>query len=161
MLLGRPVKVKPCVQKHSESKDVTQLQATRWSFTNGPNDNPRGNDLLLPLRERRRVIVSGLPKPIDQATSDAELRELFDGFEVEAISKVKWPQEVKHDANMNVRFAFIDFRSAEEAKTAVHRLNGMQRWGGTLQVAVVRRNPSNMFERVVQASAENMQEDKL
>lgn len=65
MLLGRPVKAKPCVQKHGESKDVTQLQATRWSFTNGPKDNPRGNDLLLPIRERRRVIVSGLPKPID------------------------------------------------------------------------------------------------
>lgn len=109
MLLGRPVK------------------ATRWSFTNGPKDNPRGNDLLLPIRERRRVIVSELPKPIDQATSDAELRELFDGFEVEAISKVKWPQEVDHDANMNVRFAFIDFRSAEEANIAVYRLNGMKR----------------------------------
>lgn len=160
MLLGRPIKVKPCVQKRGESKDVTQLQATRWRFTNGPKENSR-EDLLLPIREKRRVIVSGLPKPIDQATSDVELRELFEGFEVEAISKVKSPQEVVHGAHMNARFAFVDFRSSEEANTAVNRLNGMQRWGGSLHLAVVRRNPSNMFERVVQAGAENMQEDKL
>jgi RNA recognition motif-containing protein len=63
------------------------------------------------------VYLGGLTKPMDNHASDVEIRSLFGGFEVEAVSKVKWPEL---DAMRgNSWYAFVDFRSAEEAQNAV------------------------------------------
>ena len=146
------------MQKHGGQKAVTQPRAKSWNFTNGPEDKSRSSDLLVPIREKRRVIVKGLPKAIDRTTSDKELRELFDGFDVEAIAKIKWPTDGIHGAKSNIRFAFVDLKTAKEADRAVQCLDGMQRWGGALHVAVAHRMPGNKFERVVAEGLEREQE---
>jgi len=93
-LLGRPVKLKPCVQKRENWKKDQPVTFDRWAKQtpegvyleqpfegNGaPDTNPM--PLLDPVIESRRLYVGGLPKPQNQYASDTEIRELFGGFKM-------------------------------------------------------------------------------
>ncbi|KAF1940582.1 hypothetical protein EJ02DRAFT_226190 [Clathrospora elynae] len=99
--LGRPLKVRPCDQKrvkgarcHSDrlisncwqSRSRQCSQRAREDSTRSP-----AADLLAPIREHRRVYVGNPPKPVNSHASDLEIRDLFKEFDIEAASKVKWP----------------------------------------------------------------------
>ncbi|KAL1600715.1 hypothetical protein SLS60_007103 [Paraconiothyrium brasiliense] len=146
-VLTRPVHVKPCVQKHSDRRTGTQLQLTRWGTSMFSPVEHDPTSLLLPIHRRRRLIVSGMPKPANQHTSDAELRELFRGFAVEAVSKVKWPREDVRGTSKDVQYAFVDLESAEEAARAMQQLNGAECWGGKVRVGVAQRADGKVLER--------------
>jgi hypothetical protein len=100
--LGRPLKVRPCDQKrtHDGGQHSNRLASDRWKSTpqersvlrDEPCTGSTAADLLVPIRENRRVYVGGLAKPLNNYASDVEIRSLSGGFEVEAVSKVKWPE---------------------------------------------------------------------
>jgi len=84
-------------------------------------------------KEGWRLFVGGLPKPLDQHSSDLEIRELFNGFAVEAVSEAKSLRKLR-GWNKNAWFVFVDLCSPEEAQRAQMKLNGINRWGGRLKV---------------------------
>ena len=147
---GRPLKVKPCVLKRHQADcyraDV--LLSNRWSSNHSQhvetgNDRTPNvaltNNILAPMREHRRIYVGNLPKPLDNHTSDLELRDLFRGFDVEAVSKVLSPsEELVHRSKY---YAFVDLRNAEEAAKAVKNLDGVRMWGTELVVSVASGRP--------------------
>ncbi|KAH7083347.1 hypothetical protein BKA63DRAFT_151319 [Paraphoma chrysanthemicola] len=99
-LHGRPLKLKPCVQKRPRDprNHSDELQSMRWQ--RDMRERPytrelplaidmRAADLLAHVKEDRRLFVGCLPRPVDNHSSDLEIREVFQGFRVEAVSKVK------------------------------------------------------------------------
>jgi hypothetical protein len=84
-------------------------------------------DLLASVRENRRLFVSGLPKPTDNHASDLEIRELFKCFQVEAVSKVKWPE--RESQPKHGWYAFVDLSTAAEAQRAMNQIHGDREMG--------------------------------
>jgi RNA recognition motif-containing protein len=76
MLLGRRLKVKPCIQKRDDIKTQQSpaLVSSRWNSTSSA---PKPTTLLLPQNEQRRLVISGLRKPVNDHASDREIRALF------------------------------------------------------------------------------------
>ena len=93
-LLGRPVKLKPCVQKRENWKKDQPVAFYRWVkqtpegvYLEQPFEGNVAPDmtpmpLLDPVIESRRLYVGGLPKPQNQYASDTEIRELFRDFKM-------------------------------------------------------------------------------
>jgi hypothetical protein len=103
-------------------------------------------DLPAPIRERRRVYVANLPKPVDNHASDLLIRGLFGNFDVEAVSKVKWPCEEMMD--MNGWYVFVDFRSADEAHKAIAERKGVRLGGERLVVAIANGVPEKVVREM-------------
>jgi len=143
--LGRSLKVQPCVQKrrHNDPNNThsTGLIFTRWRdrSLSSTKARPTHPDSFSPIHQNCRVYLGGLPKPLDQHTSDLEIRTLFETFAVEAVSKVKSPSGSTSHVHGNQWYAFVDFSSEEEAERAVKQLDGTERWGGKLSVHLSRR----------------------
>jgi RNA recognition motif-containing protein len=156
-LRGRPLKVKPCVQKRAVDSRPHSilLQFTRWSDRSRLNSQWRRQDptvaassanLLIPMQQGRRLFIGGLPKPTDNHTSDLVIRELFKDFTVEAVSKVKSP--TKESLRGNGWYAFVDLNTVEEAQRAIRQLHGISMWGGNLTVNLAKRNPGKVLEAI-------------
>lgn len=152
---GRPLKASSCVQKGStDSRSYsTRLQSTRWRNQSQAESTQHqdhsiasrtATDLLIPFQENRRLFVGGLPCPVDNHTSDLEIRDLFKDFHVECVSKVKSPQ--KKDARGNAWYAFVDLSTAEEASRASRVLNRKKLWGGTITVNLARGSPGKVLD---------------
>jgi hypothetical protein len=71
---------------------------------------------------------------------------LFGNFNVEAVSKVKWPCEEMMD--MNGWYAFVDFSSADEAKKAIAERDGARMGDERLVVAITSSIPENLLMRM-------------
>ncbi|KAK2743887.1 hypothetical protein FQN57_004510 [Myotisia sp. PD_48] len=135
--LGRPAKIKPGVPKKSngpararrdQPADVDQHRRRtsapdakctydRWTQTNA-NEHWFGYALA-----GKRLHVSGLLRMPNHATADYEVRNVFQGFKIEAISKIIPPRPDHRSASGNDFYLFVDFESAEEAGRAVHGLH--------------------------------------
>ncbi|KAF2116328.1 hypothetical protein BDV96DRAFT_599060 [Lophiotrema nucula] len=150
--LGRPLKIGPGQLK----RDVPQqepLISSRW--VSSPPTDPATDTLpdllplhmLDPINEGRRLYVGGLPKPLDQHTSDQALRTLFQDSHVVAVSKVKSPHESTKDMPGNHYYAFVDLSSKEDMDAAIRNIDGKAMWGGVLRVNQSRSLPFKIFER--------------
>ncbi len=159
-LLGRPVKVKPGVAKSSarptpsrpfqrpNPADGTPYIYDRWRRTDAPHHFEGAAD------EGKRLYVGGLPRMPDQAAVNLQMRELFAGFEVDAVSKIISPHESKKALPGNHYYLFVDFKSALEAAQAQKKLNGKFMFGGKLRIDVARGNSRKIGEEVGGKSAE-------
>lgn len=153
-LLGRPVKLKPCVQKRENWKKDQPVTFYRWTKQTPEGVYPEqpfeGNGApdISPVIESRRLYVGGLPKPQNQYASDTKIRELFRGFKIEAISKVISPPKSIQLKPGNHFYAFVDLPSSEEADAAIKALNGKLAFGDRLRVHYSRSVPRKVGERV-------------
>ncbi|OCL05748.1 hypothetical protein AOQ84DRAFT_390669 [Glonium stellatum] len=159
-ILGRQIKLKPCIQKRQDRKTDQSITFDRWAkqapegvYLEQPFERDVAPDInpmpfLDPIREKRRLYVGGLPKPTNQHASDAEIRELFSGFEVVAVSKVISPHESIQSKPGNHFYAFVDFPSSEEADAAAKALNGKLAFGGRLKVNYSRSISRKVDERL-------------
>ncbi|KAF1923136.1 uncharacterized protein M421DRAFT_9919 [Didymella exigua CBS 183.55] len=97
----RSLKVKPCVHKRSRP-EYSQFQMFNNRWRSSPPQPLEAsniessklaaiNNVLAPTREKRRVHVGNLPKPLDYDTSNLEIRDLFRGFYVESVSTFLGP----------------------------------------------------------------------
>jgi hypothetical protein len=170
MFCGRPLKVNSSVQKrppntrpHSSVLETSRYRSTpralpvestesyqRDRVLRGlgpiPLSTPTG-DLLVPIQEKRRLFVGGLRRPIDNHTSDLEIRELFKGFDVAAVSKVKSPSlDLKLG---NASFAFLDLKTADQARKAIKQLNGMPMGDSNITVNLAEGLPTKVLETIV------------
>ncbi|ORX93313.1 hypothetical protein BCR34DRAFT_499980 [Clohesyomyces aquaticus] len=131
-------------------KDLSRSDAGKNSTTELQHYVPRstsdlGSEIEIDAAGgKRRVFVDGLPKPMNQHTADVQIRNLFSGFAVEAVSKVKSPSEWATNIPVDKRryYAFVDLRSAEDAEAAVKLLDGREvyAFGGRIRVSLVNRN---------------------
>lgn len=145
-LLGRPIKVGPGVLRSTVKRSLggfnnpnshkqrPELVFQRWTRTDA-KDHWKGYS-----QEGRRLYVGGLPEMPDQHTVNGDVRKLFDGFNVEAVSKVIIPKlPIFGDKHAwNHRYLFVDFRSAEEAARAIIVTNGRRMWGVKIRVEVAK-----------------------
>ncbi|KAK0734761.1 hypothetical protein B0T26DRAFT_820060 [Lasiosphaeria miniovina] len=158
-LLGRAVKVGPCrpkaggagagaAQERPRGRDP-QPRPTfeRWGDWNGERAAPKADqqqgpygalrhlsDMKASEPDGRRLYVGGLGKMIDQAQNEAEVKELFVGFQYEAIGKRITPHPSTMEKPGNHHYCFVDFPSAEEAARALAATNGKEVPGGFLRV---------------------------
>lgn len=142
-ILGRPVKVGPGVarsinkrrpgqsdQRVRNTQENARPVFDRWTRTDAP-DHWKGYS-----EQGRRLFVGGLPPMPPHHTVDNEIRELFKGYSVEAVSKVIIPQAPAFGdpKAWNHRYLFVDFSTSEEANHAAKATNGRQAWGVKIRV---------------------------
>jgi hypothetical protein len=83
----------------------------------------------------KRLYVGGLPRIDGQATVDAKMQAVFEGFEIKAVSKIISPHASKTGEPGNHFYLFVDVASPEEAERAITALDGKEmEWGGRLRV---------------------------
>ena len=83
----------------------------------------------------KRLYVGGLPRIDGQATVDAEMQAVFEGFNIKSVSKIISPHPSKVSEPGNHFYLFVDLASSEEAEKAIEALDGKEmEWGGKLRV---------------------------
>ncbi|KAL1883711.1 hypothetical protein Plec18167_002718 [Paecilomyces lecythidis] len=154
-LLGRPVKIRPGVAKSSNDRSLPRGESSpsaekttapyafdRWQ-RNDASNHWKGYS-----EQGRRLYVGGLPRPESQQVVDTEIRKFFDGFNVEAISKVISPHLSKRFEPGDHYYLFVDFASSDEAQTAINTLDGqVGPWGGKLKVSKAKGESVKVDER--------------
>lgn len=86
----------------------------------------RYNRKTKPIEEGRRLFVGGLSDISCQAFVNARMQDLFEGFELRAVSKKVLPVHRNVDAPATGQcYCFVDLPSAGEAGAAMAALNGM------------------------------------
>ncbi|KAK3330010.1 hypothetical protein B0H66DRAFT_542549 [Apodospora peruviana] len=92
--------------------------------------------------DNRRLYVGGLGKMIDQEQNDAEIRALFNGFDIVAIGKRITPHPSTRTKPGNHHYCFVDFSSQDEALRAMKATNKVPVDGGFLRVFLAKpRDP--------------------
>lgn len=162
-VLGRPVKVGPSKagkskhrQRPSDYSSGYRNQAYSWSSIQPSSRTDRPNQHEPSFQRWKRVDASdhwegysedgcrlwvgGLPKMADHASVNQGVRELFEGFNIEAVSKVIIPRNPAfgHPDAWDHRYLFVDFPSAEEARLAAKATNGRRAWGVKVRVDVAK-----------------------
>lgn len=158
-ILGRPLKTGPCKPKawQSQGKQARQYRPTfeRWGNWNGDGvqlsgQGPVGAEEhlieVIQKEQRYRVFVGGLGKMVNQAENDKELRAIFEGFRIAAVSKRITPSEVTRAKPGKHHYAFVDLEDEEEAMKAIQTLDGKP-WNGT-RIKV--RVPVDLPEKIAQ-----------
>lgn len=87
-----------------------------------------------------RLFVGGLPEFLDQEATESSMRELFDGFELQNISKLFRPNELFTAGKGKDCFCFIDLADSEQADRARLKLDWGTMWGGEVRVKIATPN---------------------
>ncbi|KAH8662443.1 hypothetical protein BX600DRAFT_498964 [Xylariales sp. PMI_506] len=89
--------------------------------------------------EGRQLYVGGLPKLLDSAANDEEIRGIFTGFQVDSVGKRVTPRSTEGgDVDERRNFCFVDFSTPEEAQAALDAVDGSSFNGGSLKVSLAR-----------------------
>jgi RNA recognition motif-containing protein len=113
----------------SENKlgDSTFLK-DRWNRPDKPEEYQKAAD------EGRRLYVGGLPRFENFEDTNKQIRSLFDGFNVETVSKLIPPHESLKEKPGNHNYCFVDLASASEVEEAIKALEGTERWDWRIKV---------------------------
>ncbi|QSZ34166.1 hypothetical protein DSL72_005754 [Monilinia vaccinii-corymbosi] len=160
LMFGRPVKCRPCRPKGNvrrggpgqrdrgensnlgynrwgnwEKSAASDAQTGRLSELSGPNAALRHYQASNSQKEGRQLYVGGLPRMLDQAENELEIRSIFKDFEIDGVSKRVSPRD-RNDNNNRRNFCFVDFATREEAEAARKAIDGMLYSGAPLKVSV-------------------------
>ena len=149
-LLNRAMKVRPCVPK-------TQEQHGRWAprylgedsierrwegrQTSQVEQEASGESFQ---QDGRRLYVGGLPRRGSQAEFEALIRDLFQGFEIVYVGKIRTPVEnpmADQTSTEKRYFGFVEFSSPEVGKEAQLTINGKMIEGKKLRVQLAKGKP--------------------
>ena len=97
----------------------------------------------------RRLFVGGLPRIPNQDSLNAEMRILFRGWNIEAVSKIISPSKGWHAKPGSHSYYFVNLSSAQEAQDAVAALNGKATPYGGNNVVSLARLPSEKPTKVM------------
>jgi len=138
---GRPLKIKYDSGKRDGPKRrhiETRMQKGGWQAFDFRPPQPSATEPLVfdryartdarehwtkPIEEDRRLFVGGLSAISSQTFINAEMQDLFEGFNIQAVSKQVVPASLDEPSTGHC-FCFVDFATAEEAKAAMAQLNG-------------------------------------
>jgi RNA recognition motif-containing protein len=122
---GRPVKInrnteRKLVETQSRvgipSPQVTPI-FDRW------NRSEAGSPRLAPTSDDCRLYVGGLPCFPREVSLDAEMKALFKGYNVQAVSSPHTSKSNEPGSQASHSYAFVDFATAEEAADAARVLD--------------------------------------
>ena len=103
----------------------------RWNRLEEPAD------INVASREGRRLYVGGLPRFENQVEAHARIRELFQKYDIQVISKPISAHESTRDKAGNHNYLFVDLASAAQANDAIEDLDGMLKWGWNIKVSLL------------------------
>ncbi|EFQ99770.1 hypothetical protein MGYG_02783 [Nannizzia gypsea CBS 118893] len=186
LMLGRPVKVNPGIpradlqpplgrrdldldtsefrEKSTEQQQQQQQQAEtyppKFVFERWTRDDASKHWYGY-AAEGRRLFVGGLPRMRNQPTVDYEIRKVFYGFNIEAISKVIISNKDRLPlSGSQYYYVFVDLESAEEADKALKALDGVSAiYGNRLNIKKARGDSRKPSERD-RWRAQNQKEDE-
>lgn len=96
-----------------------------------------------PVEAGRRLYVGGLPRIDGQEVINEEMKALFDGYAVEAVSKLISPHESTATLPGDHHYCFVDFATTEDAQAAANAANGATTsTGNKLKVNMARERPN-------------------
>lgn len=90
----------------------------RWARDDAPSR------WTAPQEEGRRLYVGGLPQIRNQDTLNAEMRDLFQAWPIEAVSKILSPAPSMRSKPGSHHYCFVDLATKYDADAAVAALNG-------------------------------------
>ncbi|KAK0446669.1 hypothetical protein EV421DRAFT_211317 [Armillaria borealis] len=138
--LGRPVKIGPGKAKKGPrpppSPKPFPLVFEGWREANA-SDHWEGY-----AAQGRRLYVGRLPTMASHRVVNENIRELFRGFQLEAVSKMISPP-VHRPGPRNHFYVFVDFASAAEAGQAAAKLDGTLAFGGRIRVNRAKDNSNS------------------
>ncbi|KAK0202843.1 RNA recognition motif-containing protein [Desarmillaria ectypa] len=138
--LGRPVKIGPGKAKKGPRPPPLSkpfpLVFEGWRESNA-SDHWEGY-----AAQGKRLYVGGLPTMASHRVVNENIRELFRGFQLEAVSKMIYPP-VHRPGPHNHFYVFVDFTNATEAGQAVAKLDGTLAFGGRIRVSRAKDNSNS------------------
>lgn len=99
------------------------------------------NKNMTTIREKRRIYMGSLLKPLDCHASSLKLHELFRDFALELVSKLLGL--VREMESYPRWYTSVDFRSA------IHILDKTRMWGMELEVAMAGGVPKKALEQIL------------
>lgn len=144
---GRPTKINYDTGRRSKGRQrsETRMQPGPWELTTGSPmvfDRYAWKDArehwTKPVQEGRRLFVGGLSDECNQGLVNGEMRRLFSGFDIQAVSKRVLPRQSSPMGTISGRcYCFVDLPSAQEAGDAVAALDGTPTaYGGAYKIAI-------------------------
>lgn len=151
--MRRPLRVKPAVRLgdgkgryHIKRDSQSSLDSNFESPSRGDDPNPytfnrwRRLDAQYDpedtnaqvVTEERRLYVGGLPRFPDQFTCKLKMKELFQGYSVEAVSKPISPHPSFKADPRNHYYCFVDLATTEEIDKAIAELDGIEMFNWNL-----------------------------
>ncbi|RAL66386.1 hypothetical protein DID88_006077 [Monilinia fructigena] len=126
---NRTLRVKPGVRSDRSTRPQASSSETplhtndRWKSS---ESSQRQVDTS--SQDGRRLYVGGLPRIDDQETANRKIREIFEGFDVEVVSKLIAPHPSKVDEGGNHYYCFVDLANNTQVNDAVKMFDGNE-WG--------------------------------
>ncbi|KAK5137581.1 hypothetical protein LTR08_007876 [Meristemomyces frigidus] len=152
---GRPVKVNIKTKRKGEhaARLPTKTHDRGWRAHEVPsldvNENAHVFDRwnradaakhwTAPMDEGRCVYVGGLPQVPNQDSLNAEMRVLFQGWNIEAVSKIIPPSEYKRHLSGSHHYCFVDLSNERDVHDAIAALDGTSTaYGGNYKMQIAR-----------------------
>ena len=105
----------------------------RWSRDDAPSR------WTAPLDTGRRLFVGGLPRIPNQDSLNVEMRTLFQGWNIEAVSKIISPNDRWRSKPGSHSYCFVDLSTAQQAQDAAGALDGKATlYGGNYKVELAK-----------------------
>ncbi|CAK3880634.1 RNA-binding domain-containing [Lecanosticta acicola] len=142
---GRPMKVNFNTQKRTTPSrplpDFHDPNKEAFVFNRWERNDAKSH-WVDPLLDSRRVRVDNLPKISHQDALQVEMRRMFDGFEVQAVSKLVVRTDPWTGRSFGYQhYCFVDLATPDEAERAARELNGARcTFGGNVEVQVARND---------------------
>ncbi|APA13497.1 hypothetical protein SS1G_07874 [Sclerotinia sclerotiorum 1980 UF-70] len=127
---NRTLRVKPGVRSDRSARPQASSSETplhtndRWKSSE--TSQPRQVDTS--SQDGKRLYVGGLPRIDDQETANRKIREIFEGFDVEVVSKLISPHPSKVEEGGNHYYCFVDLANNTQVNDAVKMFDGNE-WG--------------------------------
>ncbi|KAF6816024.1 RNA recognition domain-containing protein [Colletotrichum plurivorum] len=136
-------------QREPEGRERGEAAATRHAITEqGPYGAIEHFDRVVDTdTDGRRLYVGGLGQMVDQEQNQAEVAQIFEGFNPIVIGKRITPHEATRSKPGNYHYCFVDFGTVEEAAQAMKALDGKLWQGELLRVRVANPIPQKLQER--------------
>jgi RNA recognition motif-containing protein len=100
----------------------------RWNRLDKLEDHQKAAD------EGRRLYIGGLPRFENYEDTNEKIRSLFEGFNVEVVSKLVSAHESTRGKPGNHNYCFVDLASPSETDAAIKALDGKEMWDWHIKV---------------------------
>lgn len=138
---GGPARARPAAQTHADPSLLTRnVKPNTLVFDSWSRDDAQTH-WTAPTDEGRRLYVGGLPHVPNKYALNAEMRSLFQGWNIQAVSKIIPPPEHMQHLTGSHYYCFVDLPTSREANDAVAALHGRRTpHGGTYKVEIGSRS---------------------
>lgn len=150
---GRPIKIDYDVGKRSIGPQRTESHTRKGEWRRFDSERTTGSPMVFdryarkdardhwtkPVEEGRRLYVGGLSDNANQGQVNEEMRHLFSGFNIQAVSKRVLP---RYSTSVNTAlegrcYCFVDLPSSQEAEDAIVALDGRPTcYGGAYKIKI-------------------------